>query len=81
MSRIISDLKERSFMNDINYHCEWRIKFAKQLFEKIMNINGILAIIIGGLVSRGYADEYSDIINSWKSKAKEYPKGLAILIN
>ena len=54
-------------MSDLNYHCKWRLELAKRICEKIKivegtkGIKGIKAIIVGGSVARGYADEYSDI--------------------
>ncbi len=51
-------------MSDLNYHCKWRLELAKRICEKIKGVEGtkgIKAIIVGGSVARGYADEYSDI--------------------
>ncbi len=48
-------------MSDLNYHCKWRIELAKQICEKVKAIEGVKAIVIGGSVARGYADEYSDL--------------------
>lgn len=51
-------------MNNLNYHCMWRLELAKQICEKIRVIEGtkgIKSIIVGGSVSRGFADEYSDL--------------------
>ncbi|WP_017415889.1 nucleotidyltransferase domain-containing protein [Clostridium tunisiense] len=51
-------------MGNLNYHCKWRLELAKKICEKIRGVEGtkgIRAIIVGGSVARGYADEYSDI--------------------
>jgi predicted nucleotidyltransferase len=48
-------------MNDLSYHCKWRIELAKQICEKLKFIEGVKAIVIGGSVARGYADIYSDL--------------------
>ncbi|WP_066507584.1 DUF4037 domain-containing protein [Abyssisolibacter fermentans] len=48
-------------MSDLSYHCKWRLELAKQICEKIRDIKGVKAIIVGGSVARGYADEYSDL--------------------
>jgi len=48
-------------MHELNFHCRWRIEFAKQISEKISKIQGVRAIVIGGSVARGYADEYADL--------------------
>ncbi|RMD02857.1 nucleotidyltransferase domain-containing protein [Clostridium autoethanogenum] len=48
-------------MNNLSYHCKWRIELAKQICEKVKIIEGVKAIVIGGSVARGYADEYSDL--------------------
>lgn len=51
-------------MRNLNYHCKWRMELAKRICEKIRSVEGtkgIRAIIVGGSVARGYADEYSDI--------------------
>ncbi|AZV57400.1 nucleotidyltransferase domain-containing protein [Clostridium sp. AWRP] len=48
-------------MSNLSYHCKWRIELAKQICEKVKIIEGVKAIVIGGSVARGYADEYSDL--------------------
>lgn len=48
-------------MSNSNYHCKWRIELAEQICEKVKVIEGVKAIVIGGSVGRGYADEYSDL--------------------
>lgn len=48
-------------MSNLSYHCKWRIGLAKQICEKVKIIKGVKAIVIGGSVARGYADEYSDL--------------------
>jgi len=44
-----------------NEHCKWRIELAKKISSKIVKMEDVEAIAIGGSVARGYADEYSDI--------------------
>lgn len=51
-------------MRNLNYHCRWRLDLAKEISQKIKAIRGtegIAAIVVGGSVARGYADEYSDV--------------------
>lgn len=51
-------------MGNLNYHCKWRLELAKKICERIRSVEGtkgIRALIVGGSVARGYADEYSDI--------------------
>jgi predicted nucleotidyltransferase len=45
--------------NDV--HSSWRIALAKEISNVICTIPGIKAIIIGGSVARGYADQFSDL--------------------
>jgi len=42
-------------------HTTCRIEFAKYLANQLATFDGVKAIIIAGSVSRGYADEYSDV--------------------
>ena len=42
-------------------HDEWRLNFARGLAEKICQFSGVLAIVVGGSVAHGWADEYSDL--------------------
>jgi hypothetical protein len=48
-------------MTNSNHHCKWRIELGEQICEKVKVIEGVKAIVIGGSVGRGYADEYSDL--------------------
>lgn len=48
-------------MSNSSYHCRWRIELTEQICEKVKVIEGVKAIVIGGSVGRGYADEYSDL--------------------
>ncbi len=43
------------------YHNQWRLNFAQRLAEKIRQVPGVMAIMVGGSVARGWADEYSDL--------------------
>ncbi len=45
----------------MNNHAQWRLNFARRLAEKICQVPGVLAIMVGGSVARGWADEYSDL--------------------
>jgi hypothetical protein len=42
-------------------HTQWRLGLAEQLAQKIKLFAGVRAIVVGGSVARGYADEYSDL--------------------
>ena len=44
-----------------NPHAQWRLEFAHEISQKLSGYPGIRAIIAGGSVARGYADEYSDL--------------------
>lgn len=42
-------------------HSHWRLAFARELGLKLRNLSGLSAIVVGGSVARGFADEYSDL--------------------
>jgi predicted nucleotidyltransferase len=67
-------------MSDSNYHCKWRIELAEQICEKVKVIEGVKAIVIGGSVGRGYADEYSDleILIFWDEYPDEITRKLIV---
>jgi predicted nucleotidyltransferase len=44
-----------------NVHARWRLNLAGQLAERMCAFAGVQAIVVGGSVARGYADEYSDL--------------------
>jgi predicted nucleotidyltransferase len=48
-------------MSEQNIHVKWRLDFATELAERIHTFVGVQAIVVGGSVARGYADEYSDL--------------------
>jgi hypothetical protein len=43
------------------FHSVWRLDLARQLAARISAFPGVRAIVVGGSVARGYADEYSDL--------------------
>ena len=67
-------------MNNLSYHCKWRIELGKQICEKLKMIEGIKAVVIGGSVARGFADEYSDleIILFWDNLPNEKIRKLIV---
>jgi predicted nucleotidyltransferase len=48
-------------MNELNPHGQWRLVLAAAISQRIMRFAGVEAIVVGGSVARGYADEYSDL--------------------
>ncbi|MFG1501474.1 hypothetical protein ABMA70_14805 [Halobacteriovorax sp. XZX-3] len=52
---------------------KWRIEFAKEIVSEVSNEEDLEAIFIGGSVSRGVADKYSDleICFVWKNKISD----------
>jgi predicted nucleotidyltransferase len=50
-----------------NPHVSWRTERAMEFAKRIATYKEIEAIVLGGSVARGYADEYSDVevINFW----------------
>lgn len=44
-----------------NPHAAWRIEFARQIVERLKDIQEVKAVVIAGSVARGFADEYSDL--------------------
>jgi hypothetical protein len=42
-------------------HVAWRLQVARQVAERLCRYEGMRAIVVGGSVARGYADEYSDL--------------------
>ena len=42
-------------------HVDWRLALAREIAERLRAFTGIQAIVAGGSVARGYADEYSDL--------------------
>lgn len=45
----------------LNTHSLWRLEFAREISQKLRQFEGIEAMIVGGSVARGYADQYSDL--------------------
>ncbi|GGH87929.1 putative nucleotidyltransferase [Pullulanibacillus pueri] len=47
---------------------QWRLDFARHLNTKLCRFSGVQAVLVGGSVARGYADDYSDLelILYWK---------------
>jgi predicted nucleotidyltransferase len=45
----------------MNQHVEWRLRLARELALRIHQFPGVAAIVVGGSVARGWADEYSDL--------------------
>jgi predicted nucleotidyltransferase len=52
-----------------NPHVRWRTERAREFAKRLVAYENIEAIVVGGSVARGYADEYSDleIINFWST--------------
>ena len=44
-----------------NPHVRWRTERARELAKRLIAYENIEAIVVGGSVARGYADEYSDL--------------------
>jgi hypothetical protein len=42
-------------------HSQWRFELAQDISQELRKFTGIQAIMVGGSVARGYADEYSDL--------------------
>ena len=43
----------------MNPHVQWRLDLAREIGERLRHFEGVRAIVAGGSVARGYADEYS----------------------
>lgn len=56
-----------------NPHMSWRIDRAAEFAKRIVSYRNLEAIVIGGSVARGYADEFSDleIILFWNTLPKD----------
>jgi hypothetical protein len=48
-------------LTERNPHAQWRFELARQISARLRPFTGIQAIVVGGSVARGYADEYSDL--------------------
>jgi hypothetical protein len=48
-------------MDPMNPHAQWRLALAETISRRIAVFEGVEAIVVGGSVARGYADEYSDL--------------------
>ena len=48
-------------MSFLNSHAQWRLELAQMIGERLRPFVGIRAIVVGGSVARGYADEFSDL--------------------
>jgi predicted nucleotidyltransferase len=46
---------------DHSAQTQWRLAFAQEIGVELRKYSGVRAIIVGGSVARGYADEYSDL--------------------
>jgi hypothetical protein len=45
----------------IPFHCQWRLELAAEIGAALRRYPGLRAVIVGGSVARGYADEFSDL--------------------
>src|SRR5512146_524381 len=48
----------RSF---ISLHAQWRLDLAAEIAARLRRFPGLRAMMVGGSVARGFADEYSDL--------------------
>ena len=48
-------------MTAANDASQWRLELAREISAVVRRYDGIRAMIVGGSVARGYADEYSDL--------------------